>query len=121
MAHKIKSLLILCVLSMIAVSCASEKDKYFNRYNKFANYVLHNSETFSSMDWEAAIAQYDELRGEYRYHSMELTLDERQKIDQLNAKINARIIEQSTKDAVDNVSNFLNEVVNTINELSELE
>lgn len=120
MANKVMRWLILgLIMPIIFVACASEKDKYFDRYAKFATHVLQNSETFTSMDWEAAVVQYEELRNEYRYHSSEMTLEERQRIDDWNTKINARIIEQSATDAVETFKGIMNEVVGTINELIE--
>lgn len=107
------------IVPMLFVACASEKDKYYDRYTKFASYVLQNSETFTSMDWEAAVVQYEELRNEYRYHASEMTLEERQQIADLNAKINAQIIEQTSKDAVDTFQGIVDEVIGTLNELTK--
>lgn len=120
MANKVMRWLMLgLIMPMMFVACASEKDKYFNRYTKFASYVLQNSETFTSMDWEATVVQYEELRNEYRYHASEMTLEERQQIADLNTQINAQIIEQTTKDAVDAFQGFVDEVVGTIDELTK--
>ena len=61
MANKVMRWLTLgLIIPIIFVACASEKDKYFDRYAKFATHVLQNSETFTSMDWEAAVVQYEE-------------------------------------------------------------
>ena len=47
-----------------------------------------------------------------------MTLEERQRIDDLNTKINARIIEQSTNDAIDTFKGVVDEIIGTINELA---
>lgn len=120
MAYKVISKwFIMAVVVLLSVSCASEKDKYVDRYTRFAANVLNNSSTFTSLDWEATIVQYEELRNEYRYHSSEMTLEERQRIDELNTKINARIIEQSTNDAIDTFKGVVDEIIGTINELAK--
>ncbi len=112
-------MILVLIMSVLFVACTSENDKYFDRYTRFASYVLQNSETFTSMDWDAAVAQYEELRNEYRYHASEMTLEERQQIADLNARINAQIIEQTTEDAVDAFQGIVDEVIGTLNELTK--
>lgn len=120
MAYKvIGKWFIMAVVVLLSVSCASEKDKYVDRYTRFATNVLNNSETFTSLDWEAALVEYEELRNEYRYHSYELTMEERQRIDNWNSKINTCIIEQSTDNAIETFKSVVDEIVGTINELSK--
>lgn len=80
---------------------------------------MQNSSTFTPLDWEAAIAQYEELRYEYRYHASEMALEERQRISDYNNKINAIIVEHSTEEAVETIKGFVNELIGTIEQLAE--
>lgn len=119
MAHKFFSKLVLLVVAVLFVSCLSEKDRYIHKYERFATNVIENSETFTSLDWDATLAQYEQLRDEYRLHSSEMSLEERKSIDELNSKINACIIKHSTNSAIDTVKGAVNEIFGTLKELTE--
>lgn len=114
-----KNVFIAMMMLFALVSCVSEKDKYVDRYDRFAKHVLTNGETFTSLDWEAAVTEYETLRNEYHYYSCEMTNEERQRIEELNEQINARIIEHSADNAIETFKSVLNEIVGTIDELSK--
>ena len=108
---------VLTLIMFTLLSCTSDNDKYLNRYNRFASFIIENNETFTSLDWEAAVTEYEELRSEYRLYAQKLSIEDRQRIENINTKINALIIEHVATDAIDTFGGVMREILDTINEL----
>lgn len=109
--------LILLMLILGIVSCKSEKDKYLDSYETFVNQIVKQCDTFTATDWEAYEKKYAELRDKYATYVTDMTLEERQRIDSLNSKVNAKLIEYKAKDIMQGVGGTVKEIIGTMEEL----
>lgn len=105
-------LMLICI-----VSCKSEKDKYLDSYETFVNQIVKQCDTFTATDWEAYEKKYAELRDKYATYVTDMTLEERQRIDSLNSKVNAKLIEYKAKDVMQSVGGTVKEFIGTMEEL----
>ena len=109
--------LILIVLALGTISCKSEKDKYLDSYETFVDQIVEQCDTFTATDWEAYEKKYTELRDKYSLYVTDMTLEERQRIDSLNSKVNAKLIEYKAKDVMQSVGGTVKEIIGTMEEL----
>ena len=108
---------IILMLILGVVSCKSEKDKYLDSYETFVNQIVKQCDTFTATDWEAYEKKYAELRDKYSMYVTDMTLEERQRIDSLNSKVNAKLIEYKAKDVIEGVGGTVKEILGTMEEL----
>lgn len=108
----------MCIIScMTLISCQSPSQKYMKEYRTFAEEFISGYSNYTTMDWEAAATEYAALRDQYSLYRMELTQDDRDYIDGVNAKINAAFIRYESTNAVSEFESLFKEAVGTINEL----
>ena len=107
--------LLLLAVCLFLVSCHSEKDKYLDRYQRFATEIITNSSTYTTEEWENAIAEYGKLKSEYILYSRDMAADERMYVEELNKTINKELARNATvgtlewlKGALDSVSDMFN-------------
>lgn len=102
---------------MALVSCQSPSQKYMKEYRSFAEEFILGNSNYTSMDWEAAATEYATLRDQYSLYRTDLTQEDRDYIDDVNAKINAAFIRYESANAVSDFESLFKEAVGTLNEL----
>ena len=110
--------LLLLAVCLFLVSCYSEKDKYLDRYQRFATEIITNGSTYTTEEWENAIAEYGKLKSEYILYSRDMIADERMYVEELNKTINKELVRNAVtgsldwlKGAIDSVSDIFNELL----------
>ena len=111
------SFLLYIVFCMTFISCQSSSQKYMKEYRTFAEEFILGNNNYTTMEWEAAATEYAALRDQYSLYRMELSQEDRDYIEEVNAKINAAFIRYESTNAVSEVESFIKEAVGTINEL----
>ena len=112
-----KKILIFIFSCVFFVACTSEKDRYVNSYENFVNKVIEQCDSYSSTDWDACIQKYEEFRKEYSKYMADMSQADREKINNLNSKLNAKIIEKGVGNTIEGIENTVNEVLGTLDEL----
>lgn len=108
----------LLTLAMLISTTFGIKTSYFVlKYENFADHVIEKHETFDKDQWTKVLTKYNDLRSEYKELSDDMSKEEKQKIDNLNYKINAIIIRNKASMAFDEVEGLINEVTGTLKEL----
>ncbi len=108
----------LCVL-FFCVSCLSEKDRYIKEYDTFVQDIIEQGDSYTQTDWEDCKAQYEDLRTSYSTYKHEMSQSERQHIDSLNSKINAKLLLHETSNVLKDAESTMNEVIGTLGEILE--
>lgn len=109
--------ILLALLSLIMISCMSEKDKYIHAHQRFAEQFLEQNETYTATDWEAAETRYLQLREQYATHMSDMSQEERRSIDELNSKVDAVFIRHGFDNAATRIESLFNEGVGVLDEL----
>ena len=109
--------ILLAMLSLMMMSCLSEKDKYIREHQRFAEQFLEQNETYTATDWDAAETRYMQLRGQYANHMSDMTQEERQSIDSLNSKIDAVFFRHGIDNAATRLESLINEGIGVLDEL----
>lgn len=112
-----KKILIFVFACIIFVSCMSKKDRYVKSYEAFVNKVIEQCDSYTSTDWDACIQNYEEFRNDYSKYMPDMTLADREKINTLNSKINAKLIEKGAENTIKEFENSVNEIIGTLDEL----
>lgn len=108
---------IIFVLLCTFISCKTPEQKYLDDYAHFAESFLANYDNYTATDWETATHTYAQYRESYAVYMSDLSVQQRQQIDQYNSKINAIIIRHAAEDATNQIESIFNEAIGTLNEL----
>lgn len=111
------SFLLCIVFCMTFISCQSSSQKYMKEYRTFAEEFILGNNNYTTMEWEAAATEYAALRDQYSLYRMELSQEDRDYIEEVNAKINAAFIRYESTNAVSEFESLIKEAVGTIDEL----
>ena len=109
--------LFLTLISLLMMSCMSEKDKYIHEHQRFAEQFLEKNETYTATDWDAAQTRYMQLREQYADYMSDMTQEERQSVDELNSKIDAVFIRHGFNNAASQFESLIHEGIGVIDEL----
>lgn len=110
-------IILLAMLSLVIVSCMSEKDKYIREHQRFAEQFLEQNDTYTATDWDAAQTHYAQLRSEYATHITDMSQAERQSIDSINSRIDAAFIRHGVDNAATQFESLINEGIGILDEL----
>ena len=110
-------LILLACMSLMLVSCMSDKDKYIREHQRFTEQFLEQYETYTATDWDAAETRYLQLREQYTSIMTDMTQEERQTIDAQNSKIDAVFVKHGIDNAATQFESLINEGIGVLNEL----
>lgn len=107
----------LVLVSLVMVSCMSDKDKYVRDHQHFTEQFLEQNETYTATDWEAAETRYLQLREQYATLMTDMSAEERKSIDECNSKIDAVFVRHGIDNAATQFESLINEGIGVLNEL----
>lgn len=110
-------LILLACLSLMLVSCMSDKDKYIREHQRFTEQFLEQNETYTATDWDAAETRYLQLREQYATIMTDMSQEERQVIDAQNSKIDAVFVRHGIDNAATQFESLINEGIGVLDEL----
>lgn len=110
-------LILLACMSLILVSCMSDKDKYIREHQRFTEQFLEQYETYTASDWDAAKTRYLQLRKQYPSIMTDMSLEERRTIDARNSKIDAVFVRHGIDNAASQLESLINEGKGVLDEL----
>lgn len=108
---------LLVLVSLVMVSCMSDKDKYVRDHQHFTEQFLEQNETYTATDWEAAETRYLQLREQYATLMTDMSAEERKSIDECNSKIDAVFVRHGIDTAATQFESLINEGIGVLNEL----
>lgn len=110
-------LILLACMSLMLVSCMSNKDKYIREHQRFTEQFLEQNEAYTATDWDAAETRYLQLREQYATLMTDMSQEERQAIDARNSKIDAVFVRHGIDNAATQFESLINEGIGVLNEL----
>jgi outer membrane protein assembly factor BamD (BamD/ComL family) len=109
--------ILLAILSLLMMSCMSEKDKYIREHQRFAEQFMEKNETYTATDWDAAKARYMQLREQYADHIDDMSEEERLSVDELNSKMDVVFLRHDFNNAASQFKSLINEGIGVLDEL----
>ena len=108
--------LVSLLISLCFIACTSEKDKYLDRYQRFATDVVMNAQTYTEQDWEIALSTYEQLKNEYIQYSRDMTVEDRMYIEELNETINKMFVRNVATDTFEGLKNLFGDLSDMVEE-----
>ena len=109
---------LLLALTLLCSTAFGIKSNLFTvKFEYFAEKFIEKYETFNEEQWEENIEKYLEYRIEYKEIADQLSESDRNKIDQLNHKVNAIIIKNKASKVFGKIGDIVNEATGTVKEL----
>ena len=114
-------IVMVALAALLVSSCdgfsSKEKDRFVRRHKAFVEKFVGQCDSYNADDWEEALAEYKESVSEYQKHLADMTAEERAMINNLNAEVNAKIVEYEFHKAGLQIEAAWDEAVETIKKL----
>lgn len=119
MKSYIRIFIVTVVLTIVScgVLTASEKSRFVKRYKAFVEEFVEECKDYDAKDWEKAIERYEKEIAEYKRLLVDMTDEERQIINDLNAEVNAKVVKRKMKRAGREIEATWDEAIKTIKKL----
>lgn len=108
--------LVFLLITLCFIACTSEKDKYLDRYQRFATDIVMNAQTYTEQDWEVALSKYEQLKNEYIQYSRDMTVEDRMYIEELNKTINKELVRNAASDTFEGLKNLFGDLSDMVEE-----